>query len=775
MNTQRIEVRGIVQGVGFRPFVHRSADRCGVRGSVANRGSYVEIFAQGTQAGIEKFLAMLHNEPPERALVMKISSTVVDAPPAQDFTIVESAHEVGDIFVSPDIAICPRCREELFTPDNRRYLHPFINCTACGPRLTILDAMPYDRERTSMGVFPMCAACAWEYTHAETRRYDAQPVCCNDCGPQVYMLDSNERGGQAITAARRCVMQGGIVAVKGIGGFHLCCDAGNAQAVTRLRQLKHRPTKPFAVMLRDMPIVHRECTLDTVFESLLDSWQKPIVLLPRRAMGGRLCAAVAPGNPTVGIMLPYTPLHLLLFSYPDQIDMTDMLVMTSANASDAPICRTEEDARHEIADFCDHILSHDRVIRLRTDDSVMDVIDGNPSMIRRSRGYAPLPYMLSGPWQGAVLGVGGELKNTFCLGRNELFYLSPHIGDLADLRTVEALRASLLRMEELLEIRPDLVACDMHPRYNSVHVAEELGLPLLHIQHHYAHVAACMAEHDWHAPVIGVAFDGTGYGTDNTVWGGEFLVADFSGFQRVGHIRPFAQAGGDAAAREGWRVASAMLYALYGDTAVNILKRLHVCTLEEATIVQTMVDKNINCVQSTSAGRLFDAASALLGLARTSSFEGEASMALQFAAEAHLHRACLEPGDAIDHEAQNWDGTLTVEDDGTFVLPTETLITALTTARQQGAEAGPLALSFHARLAVMIRRCCLAIRDNTGLNTCILTGGVFQNRLLSSACNRLLTASGFKVLRHSLVPANDGGLALGQAVIASWRRMHDQL
>ncbi|MBE6442588.1 MAG: carbamoyltransferase HypF [Desulfovibrio desulfuricans] len=778
MKTLRIEVRGIVQGVGFRPFVHRAADACGVRGSVANRGSYVEIFAQGTRDRVERLLGMLRNEPPERSLVMKISATETDIPEAREFAIVESAREEGDIFVSPDIATCPRCREELFNPGDRRYLHPFINCTACGPRLTILDSMPYDRERTSMGAFPMCRACAWEYTHAETRRYDAQPVCCNDCGPQVYMLDGGERGAAAITAARRRIMAGGIVAVKGIGGFHLCCDAGNAAAVARLRRLKRRPTKPFAVMLRDMAAVRRECAADTARETLLDSWQKPIVLLPRRE-GGRLCAGTAPDNPAVGVMLPYAPLQLLLFTYPDDVPMTDMLVMTSANASGAPICRTEEDARREISGFCDAILSHDRVIRLRADDSVMDIVDGQPSMIRRSRGYAPLPCILSGDWKGAVLGIGGELKNAFCLGRNELFYLSPHIGDLEDIRTVEALRASLTRMEGLLEIRPQLAACDLHPRYNSVAVAGDLGLPLLPVQHHYAHVAACMAENDRHEPVIGVAFDGTGYGSDGTIWGGELLVADYAGFRRAGHIRPFTLAGGDAAAREGWRVAAAMLQALRGGDAAEELRALGVCPPEEAAVVQAMTSKNINCVRSTSAGRLFDAVSALLGLRRASTFEGEASMALQFAAEAHWRTVGQEPGEATARMAarlhKDGRGPRLAEENGAPVLPTETLVEDLAAARLNGEPSGPLAARFHAGLAAMITACCERIREDTGLTTCALTGGVFQNRLLSSACARLLEQRGFLVLRHSLVPPNDGGLALGQAVIAAWRLRHGRL
>lgn len=774
MQTLRIEIRGVVQGVGFRPFVHRAALRHRIHGSVANKGSHVEIFAQGTQTDLDAFLDTLRREAPERSLIMRLAVTEMDAAEAQHFAIVESARECGDIFVSPDIAICPQCQNELFDHDNRRYLHPFINCTACGPRLTILDAMPYDRERTSMGDFPLCPACAREYTHPDSRRYDAQPVCCHDCGPQVFLLDSQERGSAAITAARRCLMHGGIVAVKGIGGFHLCCDAGNAHTVNRLRRLKHRPTKPFAVMLADEDTVRRECLLDPAATELLTGWQKPIVLLERRP-GGRLCAEIAPGNPTLGVMLPYTPLHLLLFRYPDGLAMTDMLVMTSANPSGAPICRTDADIRRDMGTLCDSVLTHDRVIRLRADDSVVDIIDGRPSLIRRSRGYAPLPCLLSGHWQGTVLGIGSDLKNTFCLGRNGLFYLSPHVGDLEDMRSVEALRASLSRLERLLEIRPELVACDRHPEYHSVRIAEQLHLPLLPVQHHHAHVAACMAENDWHESVIGVAFDGTGYGTDGSVWGGEFLVADYAGFRRAGHIHPFLLPGGDTAAREGWRVAAAMLPPVDDATAATSLPRLGVCTPQEYALVRAMVTRKINCVSSTSAGRLFDAASALLGLCRTSSFEGEAALTLQFAAEAHWREQGQNAGEATAHAAAARHDITLRERNGLFTLPTDTLMADLLTARTDGEATGTLAARFHTDMTAMIAAGCRALRKRTGITTCVLTGGVFQNRLLSSACARLLAMDGFTVLRHSLVPPNDGGIALGQAVIAAWQRTHAAL
>ena len=560
LQTSRFKIFGIVQGVGFRPFVSRTANALGITGDVCNKGSYVEVRAQGTKDALQDFRKKLEKEPPERAVILKIlQDSMEKAPLFHDFQIIESAHESGDVFVSPDIAICSKCQTELFDKSDRRYLHPFINCTSCGPRLTILDAMPYDRERTSMGAFPMCPACRYEYTHAETRRYDAQPVCCNDCGPHVYLLGGEERDHAAITRARHVLQAGGIVAVKGIGGFHLACDARNEAAVQRLRERKSRPQKPFAVMLRGLDAVRRECRLSDAQKAHLDNHQKPIVLLEKSG-SGKIAASVAPAMPSLGVMLPYTPLHLLLFSLPDELaDFTDCLVMTSGNPSGAPICRTDEDALDALSSIADLILSHDREIRLRADDSIMDFYDGAPYMIRRSRGYAPLPLMLSADFQGSVLGIGGELKNTFCLAKNSLFYPSPYLGDMSDLRTLRALRQALPRMERLLAITPVAVAADLHPRYETSRFAETLGLPIFKVQHHHAHVLSVMAENDHLSPVIGVSFDGTGYGTDGTIWGGEIMLATTRDFQRLASLAPFFHAGGDLAAREGWRLAVSLL------------------------------------------------------------------------------------------------------------------------------------------------------------------------------------------------------------------------
>ncbi|MBR3224811.1 MAG: carbamoyltransferase HypF [Atopobiaceae bacterium] len=754
MITRRIRAYGIVQGVGFRPTVDRHATSAGIAGTVCNKGPYVEIYAQGSEGRVARFIELLRSEPPRRAVVLKLDvKPVRDAKHYDSFSIVSSEKTEGQIFVSPDIAICEDCKRELFDKGNRRYLHPFINCTCCGPRLTILEALPYDRERTSMREFPMCEACANEYHDPASRRYDAQPVCCNDCGPQAYLVDGPERGRAAITEARRIIADGGVVAVKGIGGFHLCCDATNPDAVGLLRERKRRSAKPFAVMARDLAVARRECVVSPVAQEILTGHQKPILLLPRRS-DGQACEACAPHNPKLGIMLPYAPLQLLLFEYDDGLTMPDVLVMTSANESGAPICRDDEDARRELGKLCDAILSHERKIRVRADDTVMDLFEDKPYMIRRSRGWAPLPFLLSEDFGAHVLATGGELKNTFCLGSHDMFYPSPYVGDLEDVRTVHALQDTIVRFQTLLEFEPEMVACDLHPKYNATLVAHEFsqreGLPLVEVQHHYAHVAACMAENDVAAgaKVIGVSFDGTGYGEDGTVWGGEVLICDYEGYERAWHIAPFVQAGGDLAAKEGWRVAVAMLGE--GDDALDVAERLGLATKAEARIVQAMVKRRMNAVLSTSAGRLFDAVSAVLGIRRASTFEGEAATQLQFAAERGRELGGVLP--KIPHFSQT---------DELFAWIVERCLA------QDPADW--LAYAFHVGLSQIVEDVCAAAREKTSLKVVALTGGCYQNLLLLELTVSRLRKKGFCVLTHSLVPPNDGGIALGQAVVAAAR------
>ena len=700
------------------------------------------------------------------------------------FDIIESEKTKGEIFVSPDIAICDECKEEMFDPKNRRYLHPFINCTCCGPRLTILDSLPYDRERTSMKEFPMCPSCADEYHNPDTRRYDAQPVCCNDCGPEVYLIGREKRGREAITYTRKTIASGGIVAIKGIGGFHLCCDATSEEAVQRLRKLKRRPVKPFAVMAQDLETVKEVCQVSEEQEKILTGHQKPILLLDKlinqpnkQETEGKLCESIAPGNPKVGVMLPYAPVQLLLFHYDDGIEMPKLLVMTSGNTSGAPICRDDHEAVEELSYLCDCILSHDRKIRIRADDSVMDFYKGEPYMIRRSRGYAPLPFMVSTPWKGQVIAAGGELKNTFCIGVDNRFYPSPYVGDLEDLRTVKALKETIGRLETLLEVQPEVVVCDLHPKYNSTVVAEELGLPVLKLQHHYAHILSCMAENDCEEKVIGVSFDGTGYGTDGTIWGGEILMADHQGFTRIGSIEPFVQVGGDVSAKEGWRIAVSLIWQNTGnmEKTLDTVQKLGLCTEQEAKVLVTMAQRKLNAVTSTSAGRLFDGVSAILGIRRASTFEGEASTALEFAAEAWRAQEIQKKN--VDIRVKSLKMWMTEKKDipenpGTsassteerkFVLNTGDIVAHLVQEKLAGEDSGKLAYEFHRALAEQILAACEAAEQETGIRKVALSGGVFQNRLLLELVDDGLAERGFEVLKHSLIPPNDGGIALGQA------------
>ena len=734
-----IKIFGIVQGVGFRPFVKNLADTHKIFGSVANRGSYVEIFAQGSDSDLNNFMNDLQRKNPPRSTILKVDINHLPDKNFCDFQIIESVHEAGDIFVSPDIAICEKCAAELFDPNNRRYLHPFINCTACGPRLTILKNMPYDRERTSMSDFPMCDACAAEYFNPTSRRFDAQPVCCNDCGPEVYLLGKNLRGHDAIKHVREILTGGGVVAIKGIGGFHLACDARNFDAVQKLRNSKTRPTKPFAVMFKNIDAVKRECYLSDAEESFLDSPQKPIVLLGTRdeGLGTSIAENVAPHINKLGVMLPYTPLHMLIFDFPDAIkNFPDALIMTSGNPSGVPITIDDDDAIKNLE--CDAILSHDRKILLRADDSVMDFIDDRPSMIRRSRGFAPLPIFHDGD-KKSVLAIGGELKNTFCLAKNNLLYASPYIGDVGNLRTVEVLKNSIERMKNLLEIEPEVVACDMHPRYQTTALAEkisaELNVPLVKVQHHYAHVLSCLAENNFGGEVIGVAFDGTGCGDDGTIWGGEFFICDAKTYTRAAHVDKFTQAGGDKSAREGWRIALNFVN-------LDVARALELADENNLRGVKFLLDKNINCVTSTSVWRIFDAVAAILGVCKVSTYEGEAAMRLQ---------ACAERSDK----------TFRAE-----FMTTDKIVAEILSRRLAGENVCDTARFFHESLAEMTAQICHDLSERTKIKTVALSGGVFQNSLLSSLTFDKLRRRGLKVLRHELIPPNDGGLCIGQAVKA---------
>ncbi len=836
--TKKFHIYGVVQGVGFRPTVARHAAESGITGMVSNRGPYVEIFAEGSEEQLTHFRALVLQKPPKRATILKLTelplSEVEKQLHFQDFRIVESEKTTGEIFVSPDIAMCPECEAELMDPQNRRYLHPFINCTCCGPRLSILDSLPYDRERTSMQHFPMCPDCEKEYHDPADRRYDAQPVCCPHCGPELYLLGKPEiRGAEALQQTRRVIREGGIVAIKGIGGFHLCCDATSEVAVQKLRVQKNRPAKPFAVMARNLSAAEDICVIDSQEREILTGHQKPILLL-RKRKNIAIADAVAPENPYLGVMLPYAPVQRLLFDFPDGVEMPSVLIMTSGNHAGAPICRDDASAARELGGIADLILSNDRDIRMRADDSVMQIFRGEPLMLRRSRGYAPLPYMLSRPDDAhtaagkeptnakrQVLAIGGELKNTFCFGAGELFYPGSYVGDLTDLRTCDALRESAERMETLLEAKPEIIACDLHPRYNSTTVAEEIaeerGLPLLRVQHHYAHIVSCMAENDHPQPVIGIALDGTGYGTDGSIWGGEILLADYRHFRRIASMKPFLQIGGDTASREGWRIAVSMIYSLEkaenrldsdigGFVARNrteeIVRQLGLADQNTLRAQFMLHDRNLNAITSTSCGRLFDAVSALLGIRLHSTYEGEGAIQLMYQALAADPESALSltaEFDAFRKKMQQKEealGQSSIEEEGIwedteeaaaneldaeadrlivrtdllfrFLLEKRLMLTAKNRKADNVFGVNELAYFFHEGLARLLTEAAAQLAEENKVDTVALSGGSFQNTLLLGLMEDKLQDRGLKVLKHHLIPANDGGVALGQAVVARW-------
>lgn len=610
--------------------------------------------------------------------------------------------------------------------------------------------------------FPLCDACAYEYTHPETRRYDAQPVCCPDCGPTVCLKKPGDptvlaTHHAAIARTRELLASGHILAIKGIGGFHLACDAKNTQALAQLRARKQRPKKPFAVMVEDLERAKRYASFTQKACELACGWQKPILLLPKR--DSDLSPLVAPDTPYLGLMLPYTPLHHLLFRYPDTCPMTDVLVMTSGNISGAPICHTDALVDQELSGICDYVLTHDRPINVRCDDSVVAIVENTSRVVRRSRGYAPLPILVDTQHKGCVLGIGSDLKNTFCLGADDLFYLSPHIGDLEDIRTMAALKDTLTRMEELLELSPSVVAADLHPKYYSHAFAKELGLPLLLVQHHFAHILSCMAENEKTEPVLGVAFDGTGYGSDGTIWGGELLAVSPTSFTRLGSIAPFLHPAGDIGAKEGWRIALSMMsQTMERDQCLQMAEAFGLADPTSLRLQYHSIERRLGTVSSTSAGRLFDAVSAILGFATQSSFEGEAAQALQFAAERAKHEL---------FDPDQWKLAQTQSD--RLFLPTDRLFATLCAQSMHEPDRAmreSLAKFFHEALVHMLGQALILLREQTHINTVALSGGVFQNALFATLLEKTLTDQGFVVLTHALVPANDGGLALGQAFYA---------
>ncbi len=758
---QRFTVTGVVQGVGFRPFVYRLATELGLTGFVGNNSGAVFLEVQGPCARLDEFGRRLRAEVPPLAAIsaVHVVDVAVDLLSDSNFRIIDSQAAAGATTpIPPDIAVCDQCIAELFDPTDRRYRHPFVTCTSCGPRFTIIRALPYDRPATTMSAFDMCEQCTVEYHSPADRRFHAQPIACPDCGPSLwfaanpYPLKRIDGSDAALAAAQHALAAGAVLAIKGIGGYHLACRVDDEAAVTALRTRKARAAKPLAMLVADLDVARRYAHIDDAEAAVLTSAARPIVLL-RRRRDAPVADAVAPGSPLVGLMLPYSPIHhLLLAPVPDvEAPTPDALVLTSANRSDDPICFTEEDAAQRLPALCDAVLDHDRPIHVPCDDSVVRVVDDRELPIRRSRGYAPLPVDLGldGP---PVLAVGGELKNTFCLTDGARAYLSGHIGDMG---TLETLRAFERAVGQLSEIRhqPVRLAADLHPGYHTRSWAERRAgdRPVDLVQHHHAHVVSLLAEHGRIGePVIGVSFDGTGYGCDETIWGGEILKLgrDSHRFVRVGHLLAVPLPGGDAAVRNPWRMALSQLWMAGIDWTPD-LPPVAAATHDELRLIRSQLDSGTGCVPCSSMGRLFDAVASLLGVRHRIDYEGQAAIELEALAESVDDTA----GPTL---------RLTVRPNG-VIDPAEMLRT-MVSALRAGVPAAVLASEFHRAVAVAVVEVARMVAGPVRLVG--LTGGVFQNVLLLRGCRQRLRQAGFDVLSHHRVPPNDGGLALGQAAIS---------
>ncbi|MFE2916437.1 carbamoyltransferase HypF [Kitasatospora indigofera] len=765
---RRVAVRGVVQGVGFRPFVHKLATELGLHGQVTNTGEGVTAEVEGHPDRLADFCRRLASDAPVLASVESVSHRPLPVTGDRGFAILASGPGgPRRTLIPPDVATCADCLAELADPADRRYRHPFITCTNCGPRYTIVSALPYDRANTTMAGFPMCPDCAREYGDPADRRFHAQPVACHACGPVLTLTapgGPGATGSAAVARARRLLAAGAILAVKGIGGYHLACDAADPRAVALLRRRKARGDKPFALMARSPAEIEPYVRIDRAERELLTGPARPIVLLRRRPGGPGLAEEIAPRSPDLGVMLPYTPLHHLLLGLPGDPPGPGLLVLTSGNLAGEPIVTDDAEALVRLAPLADAWLAHDRPIQVPCDDSVMRICDGEHLPVRRSRGYAPLPVTLPVPVR-AALAVGGDLKNTFCLGEGRRAWLSGHIGDMDDLATQRAFGRAVDQLGGITGVTPGLLAADRHPGYRSTGWARRNagGRPLVQVQHHHAHIAAAMAEHglDGGRPVIGVAFDGTGYGDDGAVWGGEVLLADYDGFRRYAHLRYAPLPGGDATVARPYRMALAQLYAA-GIPWTPDLPCVAACPPDELRLLARQLERNLNCVPTSSMGRLFDAAAALAGVCQLAGYEAQAAIELEAAAVAHQDDE--GPGYAF---ALGPGGGGTDPGGAPLVADPGPVLAAMAADLRAGAPPGLLAARFHRAVAGLVRQICRPAREQHGLETVALTGGVFANLLLSSLCARELRADGFTVLRHRLVPPNDGGLALGQLMVAA--------
>ncbi len=749
-SARAIQVTGVVQGVGFRPFVHRLALRHGLAGWVRNVAGTVEIHVEGDEWELDAFEAELLSQAPPVSRIVALHAVPSRTSDATDFRIASSADAEGNRPVPQDIATCDACEAELRDINGRRFRHPFITCTDCGPRYSVIDSLPYDRERTSMAVFPMCEPCRIEYEGPTDRRYHAETVACNDCGPHVWIVLADgatvASGDATIAYAAGMIAEGQIVAIRGVGGFHLACDATNDAAVRRLRERKHRDAKPLAVMLGTLADVRAIASVSDAEARLLAGAEHPVVLLERRPEGS-IAPSVAPGLDWIGVMLPYAPLHHLLLDAAARA-----LVMTSGNLSEEPIAIGNDEALTRLSGIADAFLLHDREILSRVDDSVIRVVGDTPVLLRRSRGYAPLPLRLPVTCPQPLVAVGPHLKNTFTLVRGDAAYVSPHIGDLENIESVAHFRATLKRYRDLFRIEPSVVARDLHPGYLSTRLAEEFGLPTtIAVQHHHAHVAAVMAEHGITSRVVGVALDGTGYGDDGHVWGAEVLVADLVRYERKAHLTYVPLPGGDAAAREPWRVAAGYASLDAGVAPAFALAFEGITELQRA-IVSRQIMQRINTPMASSMGRLFDAAAAVLGVRRGMSYEGQAAMELE-----SLAGTCVAAPFEI----------IVREDEGMLLMDPVPLLVALGERRQRGDDVRALAAAFHETVIDTVVSVAKRVAAGVSLDIVALGGGSFQNARLVAGVRRRLEDAGLRVLVPTQLGPNDGAISYGQAAVAA--------
>ena len=775
---KHISVKGVVQGVGFRPFVYGLATRLNLHGWVCNTSAGVEILVDGQCSNLEKFIQSISADKPPLARIdsIHVEDSVDEVP--SDFEIHESQSVEGAYQpISPDMAICPDCERELFNPKDKRYLYPFINCTHCGPRFTIIKDIPYDRPSTTMANFPMCDHCRSEYTDPLNRRFHAQPIACPDCGPFVELRETHsqfptadprvssiEIRTSAILKARRLLREGYIVAIKGLGGFHLACDASNPYTVAELRERKGRYDKPFAVMAANVTAVASVCELGLEEQDLLTSREKPIVLLTKKQRTSwqtyHVSELVAPNLDSIGVMLPYTPLHHLLLNQTDPIlarePVPPILVMTSSNFSEEPIATDNKDALHRLSPLADAFLLHNRDIYIRSDDSVVKVDKGNVMYLRRSRGYAPYPVAL--PFDvKPTLAVGGELKNTFCLTRDHYAFLSHHIGDVENLETQESFEQGVRHLSHIFRVEPQIIAYDLHPNYFTTEYTRRSSpdIPHIGVQHHHAHIASCMAENGLeNRRVIGLSFDGTGYGTDGTIWGGEILLASYADFERFAHLEYLPLPGGDIATRSPWRIAAGYAHALGID--IEGLPFLQNINRQALHILRQQIDRKLNTPLTSSMGRLFDAVASMIGIRNEVTYEAQAAIEMEVLSRPFLSVA--EPYPYVVEETKSG-----------RIIHVKDILSSVVKDIRGDEPIGLIGARFHRSIARMAIDVCKSARENTSLNEVFLSGGVWQNQILLDLARDGLRQEGFNVFFHRQVPSNDGGLALGQAIIANFQ------